>query len=320
MIWPDRAVKDKRPENDRHVSTITIEGPKAEPEPPPPEPEPQPPPPPPPPEPPPPPPVGTVAAPDLAIAKTADQTQCVAGRACGFTVAIRNVGAGDFVGPLQIDDVSVPPNTRLSASGPSPWSCRGSNGSYVCRHPTTTIAPGATKTLSLTLVADRAGSLQNCSAFGWSETGRVMAVQTALNALGFPAGTADGKVGPKTRGAIEAFQGAAGLPVTGQVDDAMLRRLFGSWGDGDANAGNDRACAATTVSAPPPPQVICAGGTVSNNQCVCPKGTVVQQTGADAYRCIKPPPAITCIGGKVQNNACVCPGGTEVQQTGPNAW
>ena len=43
MIWPDRAVKDKRPENDRHVSTITIEGPKEEPPPPPP-PEPPPPP------------------------------------------------------------------------------------------------------------------------------------------------------------------------------------------------------------------------------------------------------------------------------------
>ena len=36
MVWPDRAVKDKRPENDRHVSTITIEGPKEGPPPPPP--------------------------------------------------------------------------------------------------------------------------------------------------------------------------------------------------------------------------------------------------------------------------------------------
>ncbi len=300
MVWPDRAVKDKRPENDRHVSTITIEGPKAQP-------------------PPPPPPPPPAQAADLAIDKTANQARCIAGQACGFTITVTNAGAGAYVGPIRIDDVTTPANTRLTGSGPSPWSCRGGNGHYTCAYPATTLAPGAAKTLSLTFTSSRSvtGSIGNCGELAWSDTARVMAVQNALNQLGFKLGTADGKIGPQTKAAIEAYQASAGLPATGRVDDTLLRRMFGSWGVGDANSGNDRACATAAVAPPPPPAITCTGGTFSNNQCVCPSGTVRQQTGTNAYRCV---PTITCRGGTVENNECVCPRGTNVEQTGTNAY
>ncbi len=301
MIWPDTRVKDKRPENDRTTSIITIEGPKA---------------------PPPPPPPSLARAADLAVTKTANQASCVAGQACAFTVTIRNVGAGAYLGPLQIDDITTPTDTQLVGSGPAPWSCSGANGHYACSRPSTTLPPGATTSLSLSFVtSSRAtGRLGNCAAMLWSDTARVMAAQNALNELGFPSGAPDGKVGPQTRGAIQAYQTAVGLPQTGQIDDALLRRLFGAWGVGDANAGNDRSCAAIALETPPQPQISCAGGTVRNNQCVCPQGTERQQVGTYAYRCVVPPPQITCTDGTVRNNECICPPGAERRQVGTNAY
>ncbi|MBB4285939.1 caspase family protein [Roseospira goensis] len=50
-------------------------------------------------------------------------------------------------------------------------------------------------------------------------------VQARLNALGFGAGGVDGRPGPRTRGALQAFQGAHGLPATGYLTTASLTRL-----------------------------------------------------------------------------------------------
>ncbi len=48
----------------------------------------------------------------------------------------------------------------------------------------------------------------------------VTLLQNALKEAGFNVGTADGLFGTKTRDAVRALQQAAGLPVTGVVDDA----------------------------------------------------------------------------------------------------
>ncbi len=53
---------------------------------------------------------------------------------------------------------------------------------------------------------------------------RVERLQTALNANGATL-TVDGKMGPKTRAALEAFQTAHGLKATGQVDKATIAAL-----------------------------------------------------------------------------------------------
>ena len=53
---------------------------------------------------------------------------------------------------------------------------------------------------------------------------RVERLQTALNANGAQL-TVDGKMGPKTRAALEAFQKAHGLKATGRVDKATIAAL-----------------------------------------------------------------------------------------------
>jgi N-acetylmuramoyl-L-alanine amidase len=53
----------------------------------------------------------------------------------------------------------------------------------------------------------------------------VTGVQARLNNLGFAAGATDGEVGPRTRGAIAAFQRANGMRLTGEIDDALRSKL-----------------------------------------------------------------------------------------------
>jgi peptidoglycan hydrolase-like protein with peptidoglycan-binding domain len=50
-------------------------------------------------------------------------------------------------------------------------------------------------------------------------------IQQKLSDLGYDAGPVDGVIGPKTRGAIRAYQTDAGLPVTGEPDAAFLESL-----------------------------------------------------------------------------------------------
>ncbi len=49
--------------------------------------------------------------------------------------------------------------------------------------------------------------------------------QSKLNALGFPVGTPDGKMGPHTRAEIQKFQTARGIPASGRLDAATVSQL-----------------------------------------------------------------------------------------------
>ncbi|MEL6751739.1 MAG: peptidoglycan-binding protein, partial [Pseudomonadota bacterium] len=53
----------------------------------------------------------------------------------------------------------------------------------------------------------------------------IMGAQALLNQRGFDVGTPDGMVGPKTTRAIMEFQRSAGIPVTGQVDEPLMKAL-----------------------------------------------------------------------------------------------
>src|SRR4051812_40348872 len=53
----------------------------------------------------------------------------------------------------------------------------------------------------------------------------VKAAQTALNDRGFDTGTPDGQIGPRTRAAVNKFQGDEGIAQTGQLDADTLSKL-----------------------------------------------------------------------------------------------
>lgn len=52
-----------------------------------------------------------------------------------------------------------------------------------------------------------------------------MRVQVELMRLGYYKGKIDGKMGPATKEALQAFQRAQGLTVTGVMDNATLAKL-----------------------------------------------------------------------------------------------
>ncbi|WP_126975795.1 peptidoglycan-binding domain-containing protein [Frigidibacter oleivorans] len=54
-------------------------------------------------------------------------------------------------------------------------------------------------------------------------------VQTALNYFGFPVGTPDGAIGPKSRAAISDYQMVLGYPPTGQLTEYEKTFLLGSY-------------------------------------------------------------------------------------------
>jgi len=54
---------------------------------------------------------------------------------------------------------------------------------------------------------------------------RVLALQNALASLGYEIGRVDGIYGPATDTAVRTFQEAAGLAVTGEVDEETARAL-----------------------------------------------------------------------------------------------
>lgn len=56
----------------------------------------------------------------------------------------------------------------------------------------------------------------------------VMQAQVVLERMGFAPGVIDGKEGLSTRNAVEGFQSANDLPVTGKFDDATMR-AFAKW-------------------------------------------------------------------------------------------
>ena len=61
--------------------------------------------------------------------------------------------------------------------------------------------------------------------------------QVALNYFGFPVGTPDGSIGPRSRAAISEYQAVLGYPPTGQLTDYERTLLVGSYHRGIAGGG-----------------------------------------------------------------------------------
>ncbi len=202
---------------------------------------------------PPPPPPGPA---DISITQTANQGACKGGDNCSYTTVATNTGGTLFTGQLVIANSLAPRGATLTSPGSEPWFCQGMGGGAVCTNAAANLAPGASTTLSLTFTLPRnaGGSVTSCASISWggAPTGSsVRDVQAALAQRGFNPGPADGQAGRKTVNAIREFQGRNGLQASGKIDLPLLIALFTTPRAGDANPGNDQACAGSAVTPAP---------------------------------------------------------------------
>jgi peptidoglycan hydrolase-like protein with peptidoglycan-binding domain len=75
----------------------------------------------------------------------------------------------------------------------------------------------------------KAGSGTKKSGISAEERAANVEVQTALNYFGYPVGTADGSLGPKSRSAISEYQAFLGYPATGELSDRERTILVTSY-------------------------------------------------------------------------------------------
>lgn len=256
------------------------------------------------PPPPPPPPEGEL---DLSVQMSGDNS-CASNDTCTAEITLTNEGTEAFDGPLTMIH-SIAGAAGRYAGGGSGFGCAAAADSMVCTNTDLALAPGATASYPANFSPNSGtgGTFQNCAEIQWTRAGGtadlVMAQQKLIQ-LGYDVGTVDGKLGPKTRSALIAYQRTSGLRQSGQLDPATSRRLLGSPERfDDINPGNDRDCLTTTIS------TTCTGGRfLSGGACICPKGQSFIRGS-----CRKPP--VTCSSDKILvNGRCVCPRGTTLQK------
>jgi peptidoglycan hydrolase-like protein with peptidoglycan-binding domain len=81
--------------------------------------------------------------------------------------------------------------------------------------------PAATKPGADSSTAPSTAGTTRAAAAG----GRTEAIQTALKEKGYDPGPVDGRMGPKTRSALRAYQKKEGLTATGNADAKTLASL-----------------------------------------------------------------------------------------------
>jgi peptidoglycan hydrolase-like protein with peptidoglycan-binding domain len=76
----------------------------------------------------------------------------------------------------------------------------------------------------------------------------VKAAQRALKAKGYDIGDVDGKLGPKTRAAVQAFQKDERIRVTGRLDTDTMARLRAGQADDRSRAATEERDRSTSAS------------------------------------------------------------------------
>jgi uncharacterized repeat protein (TIGR01451 family) len=339
MQWPDTGVKDRKPENDRHTSTITIsqpeepEAPLDEPEAPPDEPTPQ---------------CGTgwlevdrgkakalraegweieeatSAGKTIFCAKAPPPPDCAGGRVVGRDCVCPQGTERERTGPDAYRCVKLPPPLVCKGGKVDKGQCfcpkgteRKQTGTYtyecVKLPPPITCAGGAvrngecycSKGYERRKVGDYAYRCVKLPPPLVCKGGKVDKGQCFC-----PKGTERKQTGTYTYECVKLPP-----PITCAGGAVRNGECYCSKGYERQKVGD---YAYRCVKLPPP--LVCKGGKVDKGQCFCPKGTERKQTGTYAYECVRLPPPVVCKGGKVDKGQCFCPKGTERKQTGTYAY
>ncbi len=347
MLWPDLTVKDKKPENDRHVSTIVILGP----------------------EPPPTPPVCAggevrgaecVCPPDALRKQTGPNAyacvlpptapsalQCTGGQ----------IQDGQCICPQGTQRNQIATNAFACVAPPAPSGpqCIGGrlvDGRCICpsgtelRQTATNIftcaqpAPAPTVTCTGGRVQDGQcvcpqGTQRNqiaTNAFACvapppppPSGPQCIGGQVVRGQCQCPKGTERTQTGPNIFTCVRTAPPPHCDAGWTQVERGRAKTLVAEgWEIREVTSGGQNILCARQ------PSLVCSAGRVQGGQCICPKGTERKQTGTvrkqtatNAFNCVKtapPPPPLTCAGGSVQGGQCICPKGTTRQMIGKNKF
>jgi S1-C subfamily serine protease len=157
----------------------------------------------------------------------------------------RNLIAGRAMRPGQTARVtrargSCVIDVRLVTAAGTVFDQRGID---VCESPEVAFGTGVTQV--------QASGASGGSAGGAISPEAIAAVQRALAALGHDPGQPDGQIGPRTTGAIAAFQRERGLPETGLLDGRTLASLRAA-AAGSASGTPSQAAEGRSPSVPQP--------------------------------------------------------------------
>jgi len=181
--------------------------------------------------------------PDLEIEKEADTAICEPGGECSFTVTVRNVGLGDFIGSITfVDTPAVAGSTLVDWQPSPPWDCFDQGGSFLCSHPPLVLTPGDEVSVNLIFdvpfdVTERV--YENCAEIQWvpeedeiidpdrviDSADEISELQQLLTDLGYDPGPVDGAYGNKTKDAVAGYQIDSGLLGTGVATAGLLEAL-----------------------------------------------------------------------------------------------
>ncbi|WP_333823201.1 DUF7929 domain-containing protein [Pinisolibacter sp.] len=90
--------------------------------------------------------------PRLVVQKQALPGRCDPGAAqCTFRITLTNRGTAPHVGELSFTDTIMGGQARIAVAPAAPWQCSATATPTVCRHPATTLAPGQSISVDLTL-------------------------------------------------------------------------------------------------------------------------------------------------------------------------
>jgi hypothetical protein len=113
--------------------------------------------------------------PDIKVEKKADVATCTKAGGCKFTIRVSNVGDAPYNGPIVLNEVTLPFNATIDGGPNAPWVCAPLTSPMLCKHPVTTLNPGAFVDLKLSFKPGpgwNARYIKNCAKYNYTESGK----------------------------------------------------------------------------------------------------------------------------------------------------